>query len=165
MPGAPSERAARIAEALTRHNLPTRASADILREKWKKLLGNVSLGALSAAADLTSADIMAVPEMKAVVLRAVEEAAAVARTCGIALSDDEKHEVLKKITDVSGGGTGSSKSSMAADIARRRRTEIDTIHGAVARLGRSHGVPTPTIDAMIAVVKGLESRYLKPASA
>jgi 2-dehydropantoate 2-reductase len=53
---------------------------------------------------------------------------------------------------------------MAADIAQRRRTEIDTIHGAVARLGREHGVPTPTIDTMIAMVKGLESRYLPAGS-
>ncbi len=160
MPGGLSERATAIAAAFTRHGLPTTASADIKREKWKKLLGNVSLGALSAATDLTSAQIMAIPELRTVVLRAVEEAATVARACGIDLSEAEKHEVLNKITDPSGGGTGSSKSSMAADVANRRRTEIDTIHGAMARLGREHGVPTPTIDAMIAVVKGLESHYL-----
>lgn len=159
--GGLSERAQTIADAFTRHGLPTQASADIKREKWKKLLGNVSLGAISAATDLTSAQIMAIPELRAVVLRAVEEAAAVGRACGVDLSEAEKHEVLGKITDTSGGGTGSSKSSMAADVAQRRRTEIDTIHGAVARLGREHGVPTPTIDVMVGVVKGMESHYLK----
>jgi ketopantoate reductase len=79
------------------------------------------------------------------------------------LDAGEKREIFDKLTNPSGGGTGSSKSSMAADIAHRRRTEIDTIHGSVARLGREHGVPTPTIDTMIAMVKGLESRYLEPA--
>jgi len=44
-------------------------------------------------------------------------------------------------------------------LALRRKTEIDTIHGAVARLGREHGVPTPTLDTMIAIVKALESKY------
>ena len=53
---------------------------------------------------------------------------------------------------------------MAADIAAERRTEIDTIHGSVARLGREQGVPTPTIDAMIGIVKGLEARNLKGGS-
>ena len=45
-----------------------------------------------------------------------------------------------KLVDTSGGGTGNSKSSMREDIIRRRRTEIDTIHGAVARLARQHKV-------------------------
>ena len=45
-----------------------------------------------------------------------------------------------KLVDTSGGGTGNSKSSMREDIIRKRRTEIDTIHGAVARLARQHKV-------------------------
>jgi ketopantoate reductase len=49
---------------------------------------------------------------------------------------------------------------MREDIIRRRRTEIDTIHGAVARLARQHKVATPTIDAMVAMVKGVQSTYL-----
>lgn len=161
--GGLSDRAVKIAAAFTRHGLPTRASADIKREKWKKLLGNVALGAISAVTDLTSAQIVAIPELRASVLRALDEAAAVARACGMVLDEGEKREIFDKLTNPSGGGTGSSKSSMAADIAHRRRTEIDTTHGSVARLGREHGVSTPTIDAMIAMVKGLESRYLAAA--
>jgi 2-dehydropantoate 2-reductase len=71
--------------------------------------------------------------------------------------------IFEKLTAVGGGGTGASKSSMATDITHRRPTEIDTIHGSVSRLGREHGVPTPTIDTMIGIVKGLESRYAKAA--
>jgi 2-dehydropantoate 2-reductase len=119
------------------------------------------LGAISAATDLAFAEIMAIPELRSVVLRAVGETAAVARACGIGLSDAEQHEVLDKITSASGGGTGTSKSSMAADVGPRRKTEIDTIHGAVVRLGREQGVRTLTIDLMVGIVKGLESHYLK----
>jgi ketopantoate reductase len=52
---------------------------------------------------------------------------------------------------------------MREDIIRRRRTEIDTIHGAVQRLALKHGVLTPTIDTMIALVKGMQSTYLQEA--
>ena len=65
-----------------------------------------------------------------------------------------------KLVDPKGGGTGTSKSSLNADLAHRRPTEVEQIYGSVARLGREHGVPTPTLDALIGIVKGLESKYL-----
>ena len=162
--GGLSERATAIADAFTRHGLPTVASADIKKQKWQKLLGNVALGAVSAATDMTSAEMVAIPELREVILRALDETAAVAHACGVALGDDEKRAIFDKLTTVGGGGTGASKSSMATDVALRRKTEIDTIHGSVSRLGREKGVPTPTIDTMIAVVKALESRYTKSAT-
>lgn len=161
--GGLSERSIAIAEMFTKHRLPTFASANIKKEKWQKLLGNAALGAASAATDMTSAEMVAVPELRDVILRALEETAAVARACGVELADSDKRAIFDKLTSVSGGGTGASKSSMAADIALKRKTEIDTIHGAVSRLGREKGVPTPTIDAMIGIVKGLEARYSQPA--
>lgn len=157
--GGLSERAVAIADAFTRHGLQTFASDNVKKLKWQKLLGNAALGAVSAATDMTSAQMVAIAELRTVILRALDETAAVARACGVALTDDEKHAIFDKLTRVDGGGTGASKSSMAADIALKRRTEIDTIHGSVARLGRENGVPTPTIDTMIAVVKALESKY------
>lgn len=159
--GGASARATALADAFTRHGLPTFASADIKREKWQKLLGNVALGAVSAATQMTSAEIVAIPELREVVLRALDETAAVGRACGVTLPDEAKRAIFDRLTTVGNGGTGASRSSMAADVEARRRTEIDTIHGAVARLGREKGVPTPTIDAMIGIVKGLESRYRK----
>jgi len=161
MAGGLSERAVAIAKAFTAHGLPVSASAEIKRDKWKKLLGNVALGAISAVTDMRSVEIMRVPELQEIVFRAVDEAAAVAAREGVALDVAEAREVLMKLVDTSGGGTGNSKSSMREDIIRRRRTEIDTIHGAVARLARQHKVATPTIDTMVAMVKGLQAQYLR----
>jgi 2-dehydropantoate 2-reductase len=161
MRGGLSDRAVAIAKAFTNHGLPTEASPDIKREKWKKLLGNVALGAISAVTDLRSFEIMRVPELQEIVFRSVDEAAMVAKAEGVPLDVTEAREVLMKLVDTSGGGTGTSKSSMREDIIRKRRTEIDTIHGAVTRLARKHGLATPTIDAMVALVKGLQSQYLE----
>jgi 2-dehydropantoate 2-reductase len=160
MTGGLSDRTVAIAKAFTAHGLPVTASADIKREKWKKLLGNVALGAISAVTDLRSFEIMRIPELQEIVFRAVDEAAAVAKAEGVALDVAEARSVLMKLVDTSGGGTGSSKSSMREDIIRKRPTEIDTIHGAVAQLARQHKVPAPTIDTMVAMVKGVQSTYL-----
>jgi 2-dehydropantoate 2-reductase len=159
--GGISERATAIAAAFTRHNLPVTPSANIMRDKWKKLLGNVALGAISAVTDMRSFEIMAVPELRETALRALDEAARVAAAEGHDLDVKEAREVLMKLVDTTGGGTGASKSSMREDIIRRRQTEIDTIHGAVAALGRKHAVATPTIDTLVALVKGLQSQYLR----
>ena len=114
MAGGLSERAVAIAKAFTTHGLPVSASADIKRDKWKKLLGNVALGAISAVTDMRSVEIMRVPELQETVFRAVDEAAAVAAREGVALDVAEAREVLMKLVDISGGGTGNSKSSMRA---------------------------------------------------
>ncbi|MCC7046691.1 MAG: ketopantoate reductase family protein [Alphaproteobacteria bacterium] len=160
MNGGLSDRATTIADAFSRHGLNTHASADIKREKWKKLLGNVGLSALSGVTDLRSMDIMAVPELQTVVFRAVDEAAAVARAVGVDLDAQEARSVLMTLTVSKDGGTGTAKSSLNGDLMNRRPTEVDFIYGTVARLGRERGVPTPTIDALIGIVKGLESKYL-----
>jgi len=161
MAGGLSTRCTDIAALFTNHGLATAATADIKREIWKKLLGNVALGAISAVTDLRSVEIMQVPELRDIVFRGADEAAAVAAADGIVLDTAEARSVLMRLVDTTGGGTGNSKSSMRDDLVLRRRTEIDTIHGAVARLGRYHGVPTPTIDAMVALVKGLEFKNMQ----
>ncbi len=156
--GGISERAERIAGALTAAGLQVTASADIRRDIWKKLLTNVALGAPSAVADLTIAELMAVPELKAISLAALDEAAAVARAAGIALDEGETKAVLAKISGA--GGTSANKSSMCVDVLNRRKTEIEVINGAVARLGREHGVPTPVNDTFIAMVTGVETHFV-----
>src|SRR5215475_9238485 len=112
MAGGLTDRTTAIAAAFSQHGLPTRASAGIKRDKWKKLLGNVALGAISAVTNLRSVEIMRVPELQEIVYRSVDEAAAVAAAEGIALDVAEAREVLMKLVDTAGGGTGTSKSSM-----------------------------------------------------
>jgi 2-dehydropantoate 2-reductase len=45
------------------------------------------------------------------------------------------------------------RTSMQLDYERRRRVELEDITGAVVRLGRRLGVPTPTYDVAYAVLK------------
>ena len=155
--GGVSDRAERIADALSGAGLQTTASTEIRRDIWRKLLANVALGALSALADLTIAELMTVPALKASALAALDEAAAVARAAGIELDAGDTRRVLAKITGA--GGTSANKSSMCVDVLNRRKTEIEVINGAVARLGREHGVPTLVSDTLIAAILGVETHF------
>ena len=48
---------------------------------------------------------------------------------------------------------GTSTSSTAQDVARGRRTEIDSFNGYVARRGAELGVPTPVNHTLYALIK------------
>ena len=161
MPGGLSDRAGRIARAFSGAGLDTSASTDIRRDIWKKLLANVSLSPVSGSTNLNTREILAIPELAAVSLAALEEGAQVARAAGIDLSDQEKGAVLEKIAGK--GGTAEAKSSLCTDLLNKRPTEVDFINGSIVRLGREHGVPTPVNDTLVAVVKGIQSHYLNPA--
>jgi 2-dehydropantoate 2-reductase len=52
---------------------------------------------------------------------------------------------------------GKARSSMAADLALGRKTEIDDINGAVERLGKAHGVKTPVNARIIQLVRRAEA--------
>lgn len=158
MQGGLSPRASRLAEILSNAGLETRASGDIRREIWKKLLGNIAGSALSGTTNLTAADCLAVPALKETSYRALDEALAVARSIGYEFDRADVVRGLEMITKP--GGTGDNKSSLCVDIVNRRPTEVEFIYGTVIARADENGVAVPTLKTLASIVKGLESGYL-----
>ena len=157
MHGGQSERVASIAEKLTCSGLETHISEDIFSEIWKKLLGNISMSAVSGLTNLTSATIMSIPELKPVCLQAMEEAVKVAVASGIKL---DREAVLRGMELISqSGGTGDNKSSLCVDLLNHRQTEVDSIYGGVIKLAEEKGIGTPTLKVLHALVKGVEQNF------
>ena len=156
MQGGISERTEAIASRLSEAGLETHVSENMRHDIWKKLLGNISMSALSGLTDLTSASINAVPELKSISLQAMEEALDVAQACGIGL---ERESVIKGMEMISEpGGTGDNKSSLCVDLLNGRKTEVDFIYGIVIQRGEEKQVPTPTLRVLHGLVKGVEAR-------
>lgn len=151
-----SPRVKEIALAFSNAGLPTHASSNIREIMWKKLLGNIGLSAPSGATNMTAADMMEIPELASTIERALDEAAAVAAATGVKIPDEEKRQVLDKLTDRD-GGNGNQKSSLCIDLLSGRPTEIDRLYGTVSKLGVKHGVATPTLDTLIGIIRGMES--------
>ena len=156
-PRGASERVERIAAQFSGAGLETHASTDIATEIWKKLLGNISMSALSGVTNLSSAAMLQIPELKPICLRALDEALAVAHALGIDLDRDAALAGMQTISQP--GGTGDNKSSLCVDILNQRATEVEFIYGSVIAYGREHGVATPILETLRAIVKGLESHY------
>ncbi|MGI9419634.1 MAG: ketopantoate reductase family protein [Geminicoccaceae bacterium] len=162
MGGGVSERARSIAAALSDAGLETRASDDIVRDIWKKLLGNIAMSAVSGITDLTSAEALAVPELQRTSMQALDEAWAVAMAAGIEIDRAAALSGLEAISVM--GGTGDNKSSLCVDLLSGRPTEVDVIYGSVIEKGQTLGIPTPTLNVLASLIKGLESRHLKEGS-
>lgn len=154
-----SDRVESLAACLTSAGLETHASQDIRHDIWNKLLGNISMSAVSGATDLTAAECLQVPALKEVCLRAVDEAMLVAKHEGLLLDRAKVIAGMELISQP--GGTGDNKSSLCADLLHQRPTEVDFIYGSVIQKARAASIAVPTLETLSSIVKGLESRYLE----
>jgi 2-dehydropantoate 2-reductase len=144
------ERSARI-EAL--HGILARAGFDapirndIRDEIWLKLWGNLCFNPLSALTLATVDLIAADPELRAICKSMMTEAKAIGDRLGLHLRVDAE----RRIEGVR--ALGAHKMSMLQDLERGRSMEIEPLVGVVPELGRLLGMPTPTIDIVLALLR------------
>jgi 2-dehydropantoate 2-reductase len=86
--------------------------------------------------------------------RLVGEAVAVARARGVRLAEGEEDAILRFVDTLPAG----MKPSLLLDLDAGGPTEIDDLSGAVARLGRQAGVPTPVHDTAAAALGAWDPR-------
>ena len=123
---------------------------DIQVELWTKFVFLSSLAGMTAATRLPVGQIRADPDMRACFANLLREVVAVGRAKGVALPPDHADKALAFADATLPPGM---KASMAHDLERGNRLELDWLTGKVVELGRTLGVPTPTSDAIYAVLK------------
>jgi 2-dehydropantoate 2-reductase len=157
--GPKSARTERIANLFLRAQVPCRITENIEGELWTKLVWNCALNAISGLGRVTYGEIMATTDAKRVVEAVVYEVLAVARAKGIHPPGLEDPRVALagafKIAEQMSG----TRSSTAQDMARNKRTEIDSLNGHVARLGEELKVPVPVNHTLYTLVKLYESKF------
>jgi 2-dehydropantoate 2-reductase len=150
--GARRDELERLAEHFTRAGVPCAVSDAIGAELWTKMALNCAYNAVSALGRARYGRVVRDPGARELLRLAVEETAAVARACGVDLSERDLVEAAFRL----GEAMSEATSSTAQDIARGKRTEIDALNGYVARRGAELGVPTPVNHTLHALVKLLE---------
>jgi len=150
-----SERARAIAAEFERAELPCEVSGNILGAMWDKLLINVATGALSGITGQVYGSLYAVPEIEATAIAAVAEAMTVAEASGVKLSIKAPRDAWLMAAE---GLPYEFKTSMLQSLEKGSITEIDFINGAVVRVGRKYGMPTPVNQTLVAAIKGIERR-------
>ena len=119
----------------------------IRQEIWMKLLGNVSFNPISALTLATLDRVATEPGTRGVARRMMEETKAIGEALGVRFRLD----IEKRIDGAA--AVGAHRTSMLQDLERGRAMEIDALVTSVQELGRLVGVPTPTIDVVLALVR------------
>jgi 2-dehydropantoate 2-reductase len=123
--------------------------ASIETERWEKFVFLVAMSALTAATRQPIGPILADPDTFAWFAEVMREVAAIARAKGVALAPDFVEGRLRFVTSVPPG----MKASMAHDLERGNRLELDWLSGKVVALGRELGIPTPANEAAYRALK------------
>jgi 2-dehydropantoate 2-reductase len=128
-----------LARALRDAGAEVEIVEDVERASWEKFLLIEPWGAVAAAARAPVGVVRSISETRALLARAQEELAAVARARGVALPADAAAKTLAIIDGVPPEAT----SSMQRDVGAGRPSELEDQVGAVVRLAREAGVPVP----------------------
>lgn len=145
--GEKSARAVRLSEALQAAGLKAPVRPRIRDEIWVKLWGNLSFNPISALTHATLDVLCTDPGTRGVARAMMLEAQAIAEALGVKFPID----VDRRIDG--GAAVGAHRTSMLQDLDAGRPMEIDALVSAVQELGRLTGLPTPTIDAVLALVR------------
>ncbi len=125
-------------------------SADIERERWEKFAFLTAMAGSTASLRSSIGPIVADPELRAFFRNLMEEACAVGKATGVALDPAYLEERMNFVQKTVEPGM---KASMAHDLERGNRLELDWLNGKVRELGRALGVPTPAHDTVYTVLK------------
>ncbi|NDU91089.1 MAG: 2-dehydropantoate 2-reductase [Ferrovum sp.] len=143
-----SDRVVALSKVLTAAGLEAPIRDQIRWNVWLKLWGNVCFNPISALTHATLDRITSEPRLRGLCKAMMHETKAVNEALGVNIPED----MIDRRLAAAGSVTG-HKMSMLQDLERRRSMEIDALVTAVQELGRMTGVPTPTIDVVLALVQ------------
>jgi len=147
--GKPDAELTAFAEAARKAGIDITISDQIEIDRWKKFVFLVGMSAVTTVTRMPIGSIMADPDTSALLSDVVSEVTAVAAAKGVGLPAGFEQEGVKFANAAPPG----MKASMAHDIERGNRLELDWLSGKVVELGRALNVPTPANKAVYAALK------------
>jgi 2-dehydropantoate 2-reductase len=128
--------------------------ADINSAMWEKFVFISGTSGVGSVTRQTIGEYRSNPETRRMLIDAMSETAAVARARGVSLPDNIVDTVMKRI-DIT---PPTVIASMQKDVMEGRPFELEAQTGAVIRMGRALGIPTPTHERIYAALLPLEER-------
>ena len=147
--GTRSPRLVAFEEAGIRAGFQATASTTMETDLWIKFVRLATWSGMTTVTRSSMAVVRDNAELFAMMMAGIDETIAVGRAHGIVFPPTLVDDTLALIRSF----PATSKSSMLEDFERGRRLELPWLSGAVVRLGKAVGVPTPTHQFIAAVLQ------------
>ncbi|MDZ4339586.1 MAG: 2-dehydropantoate 2-reductase [candidate division NC10 bacterium] len=134
-----SERAERLRQAFARAEVTVEIPRDIHVAMWEKFLFIASWGGVGAVTRAPVGVVRGLPETREMMEEAMREILHLGQARRVGLSDESMRKGIAFVDGLQPGATA----SMQRDIMEGRPSELEAQNGAVVRLGRAAGIPTP----------------------
>ncbi len=143
-----------IEATLNHAGLETTIAPDINVALWMKFLFIASFSGVGAIANAPAGILRTDPELRAQMLRAMEEIYTLAHARNIQLPPNAIETVMAGVNALPEDAT----SSMQRDIAAGKPSELESQNGAVVRMARESGIQVPTHELIYAKLKLFEQK-------
>ena len=149
-----AERREPVVAALAATGLTVREVENIHLALWLKLLMMAGLSAVGSLTRVKTADWRDHPTTRALYARLVAEAVAVGRAEGLPITDADVEAALAGPDRVG----PAHRTSLATDLERGQRLEVEAIQGEVVRRAARHAIPVPAYEVAYAVLRHADER-------
>ncbi len=141
--GGPSARVEALAELLGRAGFAASVSAQIQKDAWYKLWGNMTVNPISAMTGATTDLILGDELVRDFISKVMLEAKEIGARIGIPIEQqpEDRHAVTLRL--------GAFKTSMLQDVEAGKAVELDALVSVVRELGQLTHVATPFTDALL----------------
>ena len=146
--GQESPRARRIVKIFRRAGIAIDLSPDVVKTLWTKLVVAASVAGITSAARVPAKRLLQYQEAREKTVAAMREVEAVGLAKGVNLDGD----VVERMMEALNHFRDNEKASMHTDLEMGKPLELDALNGAVVRIGREVGVPTPIHSALYSIL-------------
>ena len=137
-----------LIKAFNMAGFPIVVTDDLQGLVWGKLAVSSGINAITALLHVRNGELLSNPESEQLMIAAAHETANVAVAKGIKIP----YDVTEEVRDVA-SSTAENRSSMLQDVLRGSPTEIEFINCAVAKIGKSLGIPVPVHEKLCKLVR------------
>lgn len=147
----------KYAEVFSKALIPTRASSQIMKYIWGKIIYNSALNSLGAIFEVSYGELVEEPITRDLMNQMIGETFELLRVRNVPTLWPDAESYLSNFYENLVPATSSHHSSMLQDIRSGRRTEIDALNGAIVELAHRSDSPVPVNELIVAMVKAKEN--------
>lgn len=150
------EKLREIAEVFTNAGIPTRVSKDVYAILWDKIIYNSALNPLGAILECSYGELAQNEETRNIMNKIIEEIFNVSKLRGIKLNWQTPEDYIRYFYEKLVPPTRDHFPSMYYDIKQGKKTEIDSLNGAIVKLAREANISVSVNEIILNLIKAKE---------